>query len=114
MANIEKALDDLLLEVKPVLDNLWNQFPPRYKNLAEMCFDNMIDLAKQLASAKVEGDAAKVERTLQSLEHVVNALLSIIVSGIVSLEDPVRQAASTLALRALGTLLTRLFSLVKA
>lgn len=111
---IEEQLDNILEDVKPVLDNVWTQLPERYKDLADRSFDNIVALAKQLVIARVQGDEAAVERTMKSLEHAVSALLSIVISGIVSLENPVREAVSTLALRALGTLITKLFGLAKA
>ena len=110
---LDRNLDQILEEVKPLLDNLWGQLPDKYKDLAERSFENVVDLAKQLALAKVSGDEAKVERTKESLRHAITALLSTVISGIVALEDPVREAVSGLALRALGSLLTVLFSLVK-
>ncbi len=110
---LDRNLDQILNEVKPLLDNLWGQLPEKYKELAEKSFDNVVDLAKQLAFAKVAGDEQKVERTRESLQHAISALLSTVISGIVALEDPVREAVSGLALRALGSLLTVLFDLVK-
>jgi len=110
---LDENLDLILEEVKPLLDNICEQLPDKYKDLSERSFSNVVDLAKQLALAKIAGDEEKVERTKESLQHSVTALLSTIISGIVVLENPVRKEVSEIALKVLGLLLTAFFSLVK-
>jgi len=107
-------LDDILNSLKPLLDNLWEQLPEVNKVLAKRSFDNIVDLAEQYAKAKIQGDEGAMKRTQRSLEHSITALISIVISGIAALEDPVKEAASNLGLRIISVLVTKLFGAVRS
>lgn len=109
----EKQLNEKLEQQEVILRHLWDELPGRYKELSERAFDNMVDLGKQLAKAKIENDENKVLQTKVSLDHATTAFLSAMISGILALEDPVKETALSLAFRAISPVISVVFDLLR-
>jgi hypothetical protein len=110
---INKNLDQILEQIKPVLEKIWEDFPEEKKVLAKRSFENIVKLAQQLLLAKASNDEEKIESTKVSLRHSITGLLSLSISCISSLEDPIKSTVYNASLEVFGNLLTELFDLYK-